>query len=361
MKKILLVCTSNIALNGVTSVIMNYVKRTYKDVSYDFLLCNKVDPDLLGELEKMGEDVYMPPFSRVKHPIKYYVWLKRFLRGKKYDCLHIHGNSAIMYIEIRAAKIVGIETRIAHCHSSNTTSMAYRILHKLLKRKLNRAITHAIACSDVAGKWIFTRKYEVLANGIDVRRFMFSQETRDRYRRLLNFEDKLVVGHVGYMETVKNHVFLLNVARKITETNKKVCFLLVGDGSLRGDIEKHILEYNLSEFVTMVGKRSDVAELYQCMDAFVLPSLYEGLPVTMIEAQASGLPCIISDKVTREACLTDQVEYLGIDDSDHDKWCELILKISSDSQKRVDKNRIIALSKFNIDSNVETLLSLYQI
>ena len=355
MKNILIVNTCSTGYNGITSVILNYVRHTYTEVKYDFVLCGTVVESYASELRKMGNEVFVAPCSRVKHPLKYMQWLSKILNSKKYDAIHVHGNSATTYIEIHSAKKANITKRIVHSHS---TTCKHMLVHKLLKKRMNREITDAIACSDMAGKWLFTKEFAVLPNAIDIEKFKYDEQIRKSYRDEMELGEKLVIGHVGYMDVEKNHFFLLRVMKELVKVEKNAKLLLIGDGKLRTDIEQFIVDNSLSEYVILLGKRSDVAELYQCMDVFVLPSFCEGLPVTSVEAQTAGLPCFISSNVTRQVSITEKVKYIGIQDDDVAEWVENILNIKSiDRKSDFDKIRI---SDFNIENSKEKLLSIYR-
>lgn len=358
MKRVLLVNTAYTSYNGITSVIMNYVRKTYQNVNYDFILCGHVEEKFKDELKALGTNVFIPPCSRVKHPLAYSSWLKRIMKKHEYDVIHVHGNSGTVYFEIHAAKQTGIPVRIAHSHS---TSCKYMLAHKILKPLLNRELTDAIACSDLAGKWLFTRDYTVLQNGIDVDKFTFSQTVRDEYRKKLGLEDKFVVGHIGYMDTEKNHMFLLRVFKQLVEKRPDARLLLIGDGRLRSEIEQYIAENGLTDFVQVLGKRTDVANLYQCMDVFVLPSLFEGLPVTLVEAQAAGLRCLVSSAVTTQANITGDVQYLSVDDENVGEWIRMLSENGDVTRNRSVFAETMGNSAFNISKSVEALLQAYQI
>ncbi len=357
MKRVLVVNTTHTTFNGIVSVMMNYVRKTYQTVNYDFALCGRVEESILQELQALGGMVYIAPCSRVKKPFKYAKWLMSIMKERKYDCIHVHGNSGTMYFEIHAAKKAKVPVRIAHSHN---TSCKYVLAHRVLKPMLNREITDAIACSDLAGKWLFKRDFTVLPNGIDTAKFLYSQQTRNSYIDILHLQDKLVIGHVAYMDTEKNHMYLLRVFKELLSKKNDVRLILIGDGRLRSEIERYISENNLGEYVLLLGKRSDVDALYQCMDVFVLPSLYEGLPVTLVEAQAAGLPCIISNNITKQVDLTGRVQYIGIEDENIDEWVNSILNVNVNSEDRIKSSLTVSLSEFNIDKCTTHLLDLYQ-
>lgn len=356
MKHVLVVNTVNTGFTGITSVMMNYVRRTCDRVQYDFVLCGFVEQAFAEEIRQLGIPIRKPPCSRVKNPLRYYFWLKQIMKATHYDAIHVHGNSGTMYIEIRAAQFAKIPVRIAHSHS---TSCKFMLAHKLLKPGLNRSVTHAVACSEKAGKWLFDRTYTVLHNGIDVDRYIFSPELREDYRRRMGLENAFVIGHIGYMAYEKNHAYLLDVFEKYLEKDPSAHLLLVGDGKLRGEIEQTIEQKGLKDHVSLLGKRGDVAGLYQCMDVFVLPSHWEGLPVTLAEAQSAGLQCVVSDAVTPEANITGNVHYFGIDSQDIGTWVDALLKIKQENRTRFGWSEAIAKSALNIANSVDDLLDIY--
>ena len=356
MKRILLINTVHTSYNGITSVIMNYVRRTYEVVKYDFVLCGEVEQSFADELQTLGGSIFIPPCSRVKKPFTYSAWLKSIMKKNHYDVVHVHGNSGTMYFEIHAAKSSKIPVRIAHSHSS---SCKFLLAHYVLKPFLNNNMTHGLACSDMAGKWVFDYEYTVLPNGIDVDEFAFSQETRDKYRKQLGLENKFVIGHVGYMDTEKNHIFLLRVFENFIKMHPEACLLLIGDGKLRPEIERFISTHSLQDNVYLLGKRNDVSQLYQCMDVFVLPSIFEGLPVSLLEAQTAGLDCIVSERVTKEVNLTGKLQYIDITDDAIVKWEESLNEIRFDENARKNIKHQMEDSEYNIMNSKRKLLTLY--
>lgn len=356
MKRVLLVNTGDTSFNGITSVIMNYVRKTNKLVRYDFVLCGKVEQRFADELKRLGGNVFIPPCSRVKAPLAYSAWLRKIMKEQKYDVMHVHGNSGTMYFEVHTAKRLKIPVRVAHSHS---TSCKFMMAHRILKPLLNRELTHALACSDEAGKWLFSGGYTVLPNGIDVGEFAFSLDARNDYRKQLGLENKLVIGHIGYMDVEKNQMFLLRVMEQLVKSQPEVRLLLIGDGRLRPEIEEFIQQHQLQDYVQLLGKRTDVAQLYQCMDVFTLPSVYEGLGMVLIEAQTAGLPCVASVGVPRSANVLGQVKYIGIEDSDIKLWCKAITNAYGSAPDRANCYDRMKESIFNIDSCVDILLKTY--
>ncbi len=353
MCKVLVIDTVSAAYNGITSVILNFAKATYTKVEYSFLLCAGGEEKIIEELRLMGE-VIIPPVVRNENPLAYTLWLKKLVKTKGYSAVHVHGNSGTMYFDVLGAKLGRCKKRIVHCHSSSCT---HSTAHKILKPLLNMDMTLGIGCSDLARKWLFTKKSIVMYNGIEVEKFRFSQSVRQEYRTELGVDDDLLIGHVGYMDGVKNHLFMLSAFAKALKKRSDITLLLIGDGDLRPQIEEYISANGLEKNVILLGRRGDVDRLYQAMDIFVLPSLFEGLPVTLVEAQSSGLPCFASSAVTRQADLGGVI-YLDIGDGKEEKWAETFIAAlpSSHREEWCDK---VAATEFNIAVTAKKLLEIY--
>ncbi len=353
MSKVLIINTVSSAYNGITSVILSFARATYKKMEYNFLPCAGGEDGIIEELKSMGE-VIIPPVVRNENPVAYTLWLKKLVKSKGYSAVHVHGNSGTMYFDVLGAKLGGCKKRIVHCHSSSCT---HSTAHKILKPLLNMDMTLGIGCSDLARKWLFTKKSIVMYNGIDVEKFRFSPATRQECRNSLDIGENLLIGHVGYMDEVKNHLFLLSAFAKALKKRSDITLLLIGDGDLRPQIEEYISSNGLEKNVILLGRRSDVDKLYQAMDIFVLPSLFEGLPVTLVEAQSSGLPCFASSAVTRQADLGG-VSYLDIGEGNDEKWAEAFTS-AIPSLSREEWCDRVAATEFNIGVTAQKLLEFY--
>lgn len=354
MIRVLIVSTTDLGFNGITSVIMNYYRNIdKKKIQFDFVICEKIHESVSDEIKKLGGNIYILP-SRKKRLFKYIKSLKSLVKENNYKVVHVHGNSGTLYFDIHALKQVGVPVRIAHSHNSTCT---YKIIHRLLKKPLSRETTHPIACSKLAGDWLFTKDYTVLNNGIDIEKFKFNNEVRDKYRREMDLEDKYVIGHVGNFLYQKNHEYLLKVFKEVINRNPKAVLMLVGDGKLEAEIKSLINRLGIQDSVLMLGKRSDTAELMQAMDVFVFPSRFEGLPVVLVEAQSAGLKCIISNAITKECQITGEVEYLDLSE-EIDKWVDKILMIKSGYQRNIAFEKV-RKSKFNIKNETKKLEEIY--
>lgn len=212
---------------------------------------------------------------------------------------------------------------------------------------------YLIACSKYAGEWLFGKnacksdKFLVLNNAIDSKEFLFNGDTRIKKRKELNINNRFVVGHVGRFDSPKNHDLLIDIFKVVHDKNNNSLLLLVGDGELRNQIEKKVDGLGLNDSVIFTGVRSDISDLMQVMDVLVFPSLYEGLPVTLIEAQASGLPCIISDNISEEVKITELVKFISIDNNVN-IWANEIAKYFNNSTRR-NTYQDIAKARYDIE------------
>lgn len=353
VKRVLVVTTTNLGFNGITSVIMNYYRNIDRNkVQFDFAIAEEIHETIAKEIKELGGIIYQLS-SRKKKTIKFLKELKKLVKEKKYEIVHVHGNSGTLYFDIHALKKAGVPMRIAHSHNSTCT---HKIIHKLLKNKLNKEMTCGIACSKLAGDWLFNKDYVILNNGIDIEKFKFNEQVRREYRNKLNIQDKFVIGHIGHFSYQKNHEYLINVFSEVVKKKANSVLVLLGDGKLRSDIEDQIEQLGIKENVLLLGKRQDAAELMQAMDIFVFPSRFEGLPVVLVETQAAGLKSIVADTVTRECRITDKVSFFSLDEQE--KWIDYIL----DNDKEYVRNNIEDImknSKFNIKNETKKLKKIY--
>ena len=246
-------------------------------------------------------------------------WDGFFKEHPEYRILHSHVRSyASLYLPV--AKKNGLKT-IIHSHSTSNGSGLSSLVKRALQYPLRYQGDVLMSCTREAGAWLYGEKacrgenFFLLNNGVDTSRFSFNEEGRRRCRKELGVEDKLVIGHVGRFHEAKNHAFLLDCFSALRRLRPDAMLLLVGDGELRGHIEDRIRELGLEAWVLLTGSRSDVAELMWAMDALAFPSKWEGLPVTVVEAQAAGLPCFISDRISRTVDISPLVHRLGIEDA----------------------------------------------
>lgn len=307
---VLLISTIIFNQNGISSVIMNFFRHMDKTgMRFDLVIPCGEDDTRLDEIRQAGGTVYVIP--RKKEPLSYFTELTKLMKTNKYDVVHVHGNSATVDLEMTAAKLAGIPVRIAHAHNTETN---HPHIHKMLRVKLKRDITYGLACGEEAGKFLFgNAPFTVLKGGIDIDRFRFDRKVREKMRSELSLEDKdILIGHVGNHVPQKNHMFLLQTAEQIVQEDPSYKFLLISGDSPKEEELSFIEEHGLKDNVILIRDAKNIYDYYQAMDLFILPSLHEGLPLSLTEAQTSGLKCIVSDRVTKEADLTETLEYLPI-------------------------------------------------
>ena len=289
-------------------------------VQFDFILTPEEKEGFYDEIDNLGGKIYTCPKYTGKNHIQYCKWWKNFFaEHPEYKVIHGHVRStASIYLKI--AKKYGVIT-IAHSHSTSNGSGISAIVKGIMQLPIRKQADFLFACSDKAGKWLFGEKtitqqnYYMIPNGVDLKRFEFDINKRNQMRMTLGIkEDMMILGHIGRFSKPKNHKFLLNVFNHYHKINSNSKLLLVGDGELFESIKQHINQLGISDAVIMTGSKQNTEDYYQVMDIFLFPSLWEGLPVSVVEAQANGLQCIISDVITHDVDLTALIQYLPLDE-----------------------------------------------
>lgn len=358
--RILIINTVRFRLNGMTSVILNYYRNMDKSgMQIDFVVSNKISKQYRTELESNGSNIYYLP--RKSNPLSYQMKLYKILKEKKYNLVHVHGNSAMMLLDILPAKIANVPVRIVHAHN---TTCSHIMLHKILFPIFEKCYTHGFACGQDAGRWLYgDRPFVELKNGIDLMKYQFDKSIREEYRKKIQAGNKVVLGHVGNFIEQKNHTFLLDWYAELLKENSNYLLLLISDGALLEVMKEKVHRLGIENNVLFLGKTTEVHNYLQAMDIFVLPSLYEGLPVVLVEAQASGLPCLVADTVSREANLTNSIEFVSIDNT-----VDWVKKVRETSDQLLTRNRnkeclnwqhVIAEAGYDITQNANYLKKLY--
>lgn len=347
---------------GAETLIMNLYRNIDRSkVQFDFLTCKEGVFD--NEIVKMGGKVHRIPYiSDVGH-FKYVKELNNFfITNNQYKIVHSHMDKMTGLV-LREAKKAGIPIRISHSHN---TSSEGGIASKVYKWYAGNFIlpntTNFFACSNYAAKWLFKKKShstKILKNGIECDKFVFSQRVREEVRRELKLDtNTFVLGHVGRFAHQKNHGFLIETFAEFHKINQDSVLILVGDGPLRLDIKKQVENLNLQDKVKFVGIRSDIQRLLQSFDVFVFPSLHEGLPVSLIEAQGSGLPCIISDNISQEVDIgSNLIEFIPL--SDKGLWIEKIKGISAKHVGRKNITSTLAKQGYDIRETAANIEHFY--
>jgi glycosyltransferase involved in cell wall biosynthesis len=280
-----------------------------------------------------------------------------FCAHPEYKIVHVH-QDCLSSVILKVAKKCGVPVRIAHSHSGSQDKNLKYLIKLFYKQFIPAHATQLFACGKEAGEWMFGgAPFRVLNNAIDTTCYSYNTERHNSMRRELQIpDDAFVVGHVGRFNTVKNHTFLLDVFAKANAQNENLVLLLVGDGDLRAEMEQKAATLGISDRVIFTGVRSDVPDLMQAMDCFVFPSLYEGLGIVAVEAQAAGLPCLVSDGVPVECVKTDLVKHIPLSASTT-QWAEEILKTQRISRRNT-KDQIVQAG-YDIEANAQWLQNYY--
>lgn len=347
---------------GIENMLMNlYRNMDRKKIQFDFVAHHNIKGQFDDEIKALGGRIFYSPNYNVLNHFRYKKWWKNFLQEHpEYKIVHSHSYTKAS-VHLKVAKKLGLIT-IVHSHSASYSKGVKGIIERISQKSISSIPDYLFACSQKAGEWLYGEKcvrnenYVVLNNAIDCEKYKYNSENRKNIRQELNIEDKFIVGHVGSFSIPKNHRYLLNIFSEIKKKKENAVLLLVGDGVLRTEIERKISNLNLQGDVIMTGVRSDVSLLMQAMDCFVFPSLYEGLPVTVIEAQAAGLPCVLSNTITDEVCITDLVKALPIDIAPAD-WTEDV--VMCDGYERKDMCLEIKKAGYDIDTTTEWLTDFY--
>ncbi len=359
--KILLINTVPTEKNGITNVILNYLRNIdRKEMTFDYLSINEPETSYREGVEKFGGRMFVLPRLEMG-VLAYWNALRKLIKQNCYDAVHVHGNSHTLILELSAARAAGCKVRIVHSH--NTTCLN-PLLHKILFPVFNLLYTHALACGEEAGSWMFgSRSYTVIHNGVDTRKFSFDKEKRKSIRQQLCIPDEeILIGNVGHFYgKVKNQSFVVSVFNELLKKSNRYKLCLIGDGPQRKNVEQQVGDYEISDRVIFTGNINNVDEYISAIDLIVMPSLFEGLPLTLIEQQACGLHCVVADTITREADKTGNVKYLSLNDG-VEVWAEEISHIDCLSGRKLRSEKAcedIAKARYNIVEEAKSLRKYY--
>lgn len=355
MERVLQVVT-DMNMGGIESLIMNYYRRMDRSkVQFDFLT-HRSEPSYFDEeIRVLGGRIYRLPPIHPKTFVAYRRELTRFFKTHSYRVVHAHNNAYSMFV-LREAQRNGVPVRIASSHCAfPKLGLVQQITYDYCRSRINRYVTHRLACSIPAGQWLYSgADFRILPNAIDAAAFVPNNALRVEVRAELGLGDAFTVIHVGRLTSAKNHEFLLEVFRELLRTEPGAKLVLVGDGELRPRIEAQASQLPGGS-ILLLGSQSNIPRLLQAGDVFAFPSIFEGLPVTMIEAQAAGLPCIKSDTVTDECIVTGLVTSLPNDDPKI--WAETILSMKN--TPRTDRLADIQRSGYDITAAADKLTRFY--
>ena len=306
-------------LGGSQSFIMEIYRRIDRaKVQFDFIVFPEPDKEMREEIEDFGGRIILSPQYNGKNHLNYVKWWNEFLDSNPdYKILHGHVRSvASIYLSI--ARRHNLIT-VIHSHSTSNGRGLKGKIKNIMQFPIRYQADYMFACSKEAGLWLYGKKvckskrYKFVPNAIEVQKFYFNADIRSKVRSELGLSDEIVIGNIGRASTPKNQEFILDIIFELNDEKRKYIFLLVGDGELLENLKKKAAELGISDNVIFAGARMDVYRFYNAIDIFVFPSLWEGLPVSIVEAQANGLQCILSDRITRDVKLTDRMSYISLD------------------------------------------------
>lgn len=368
MKKKVLIIIEKLEYGGSEFVAIR-LQQALNPEKFEFTYCVRgnekgpVEDDIL----KTGVRVIHQPDDKSGYLKSYKFYLDLFSK-EHFDIVHSH-QLFFSGIVLAAAKKRNVKIRLAHSHftqplaghSSKLKSVITGFYRCFMRFILGLSATNIIGCSKdsgefLAGKRLFAKKGIALNNGIDFQKYSFDYEKRQKIRKELNIEDKCVLGHIGHFYYVKNQLFLIDVFNELHGRIKNSVLLLVGDGEDKELLLDKVNKYGLENDVIFAGFRNDVPDLLSAMDAMVFPSLHEGFPLTLIEAQAAKLPCVVSDTVTRDAKLSTAFSFVSLND-DAAKWCDEIEKMALLNRNDIDNSTVI--ENFDIKNIAKKLEKIY--
>ena len=341
--------------SGVSSIVMNLYKNIDPNsVKIDFLAFKEGNNSYLDMIKERGSRVYILPNPlSAKYFLQSVKVLKKFFKEhhKEYDTVHLHSPS-LNEFTLKYAKKYSIPNRIIHSHSTMTSPIKIKkYINIFLQRNITNYANYFFSCSSEAAQFLYgnefckQNKIEIVKNAVDTEKFKYSVQQAKIVRKEFKVEDKRVAIHVSNFSKIKNVSFLVSVLRKLTSSTQDYKFIFVGDGPTKKEVESLVEEFDLKEYCIFTGRRSDVEKLLNCADVLLLPSLKEGLPVTVVEAQANGMMCLVSDTVTRETN-AGNVTYLPLTEK---KWIEKLKTFKGGSTyERIHACEKFCMSEFNI-------------
>lgn len=332
--KILIVNTNSTKIDGITNVIFNLLENIDRhEIDFGYVSINSPSQEFVERLNVLNCKLYVIP-RKISKILEYIKCLSVIAR--EYDVIHVHGNSATMAIELSAAKLGGVKYRIAHSHNTKCKMV---LADKLLRPLFYKLCNRRLACGKEAGKWLFgNRHFEIIQNGVNTSRFRFDICKRNALRNSKGWQDKIVIGHVGNFVEAKNHRFIFEIIKSAICKNDNIRLVCVGNGRLMESSRNYVESLNLNDFIYFVGSVNNPEDYVSAMDLILMPSIHEGLPLTLVEEQSNGLQCLVSDAITSEADLTGCLHFLSLNDP-IEKWGDKLLELAA---RKVEDRTLIS-------------------
>ena len=352
-------CTAN--CGGMENFVMNTYRNIDRNkIQFDFLTTHNGKIAYEDEIKSLGGKIYRVTYRKKENMIKHYTELYKFFKNHpEIDGIHMNSCFWNYILPLKMAKKFGMKIRIFHSHNSANMfgdTFLYKILGKYNKSKIKKLATHLLACSNEAGRYMFDDNFEVIENGIDTNKYKFDRNIRKKKQDELQINGKKVIGFAGRLQEQKNPMFALKVFNELYKIRKDVIFLIIGDGDLKEEMLEYVRRNNLEKAVIFLGMRKDMSDLYNVMDVFFLPSRFEGLGIVFVEAQANGLHCVTSTGIPDEACVTDLVKRIELQEP-IEIWINDLL--NNLNEKRDEKYNSIVRSKYEISITVKKLEEIY--
>lgn len=347
-------------LGGIESFLYSLYSAIDRErIQFDFVT-RSGNPAKGEELQVLGAKIYK--ISSYDKPIKYMKELKKIIKEGKYNVVHIHKNSAAVILPFLVTRKTQNIRVFVHSHNTKpSVGHASSVLHRINKNFLYKNADEHFACSEVAGEWLYGKKknYMVLKNGIIAKKFLFDKEIRKKIRREFGISDSIfVMGHVGRFTDQKNHDKLIDIFYEFQNIQSSANLWLVGDGENKDKIYGKVLKLGIQDKVFFLGVRTDINELLMAMDAFVMPSVYEGLPISAVEAQATGVRTFLSDSISKETEVSNSVHWFS-NKLDAKIIAKLIQKKCDEQFERIQANKEIIENGFDMMETAEGLLEHY--
>ena len=354
-------------LGGAESRIMELYRCIDRSkVQFDFLVHTREEGHYSKEIRELGGHIYSLPRFKVVNLAEYKKAIRSFFR-EHHEFVAVQGHmtsTASIYLPIAKKENPSIVT-IAHARSAGVDKGAKGYVTKILRHSLKKKADYCFTCSKEAGiavfgkKWVEQGNVWTIPNAIDAKRFQYNEAVRKEVREQLGIQDKFVIGHVGRFGFMKNHTYLVDIFAELCKQREDMVLVLIGKGEEEANIHEKLARLGIEDKVIFLGNRFDVERYYQAFDYFVFPSTFEGLPGSVAEAQAAGLHCLISDRITREVALTDLVSYRSIEE-EPGLWAEEILQNADKALIRKDMREEIAKKGFDVNTQAALMEEFYR-
>lgn len=369
MKRVLVTGASNIGKAGVATIVYKWGQCFDSNrIVYDYLMQSGLpEKEYIDAIRKKGGKIYTRP-NKSKNYLKIIVWIKNIINNNDYEILHINADTSYLAAAyILAAKWAGISNIYVHSHCTNVDERDFirrsikTIFHYIFRPYVCRNSKCYLACSDLAADWMFGEKNKykkpslVIPNGIEVDEYLFDIDQRKFLRKELGLQNKFVIGNIGRLSYQKNQNFLIDVFYEFHRINPKSILVIVGDGELKARLKEKVNKAGLNNNVLFLGFRNDIPKLLSAFDCLVMPSRFEGLPVTMVEAQWSSLPCVVSAAISTQAKFSENVIFVKGHNIKH--WIDSIESV--ENVKRTRDLPCIYNSDFNIHNSVKKLENVF--